>query len=875
MRLHDLRLGGILRRQNRWIDRAVIGAFASISLSLAAQTSAPATQTTTTTTTATPTTEQVATPAPSQARNENPVVLDPFVETESSNVGYGAGTTSATARVVQSYVDVPQTVNVITSEFLEDYSSQDVRQALEYVPNIDFGLNDNPYSMHLRAANVTSTYIDGVTIPGQYNSMPFDFFDRIEIVKGPSSIAFGLGQPGGLVNYVSKTPQGIDSTSASFGVGNDGNYLFRFDMQRVDKDHPKLSYRAVAFWDEGGYQYPNLYHNGAGGQVSVNYAMNPTTNIGLIVAYSSTTYPAQQYENSIFAQETLYQILQLLEVGNPVFTSQPGTKLSNGSIYGVSGPLPPAGSQGMVGIFGTGRLLGTNTNLNPPGYDGNTNEDLRAELLITKSLADGHIHLRNQLALDFDTNYVYEETPNAVYSIPGPNNTGWTPAELPGGNWVFDQAQAGPGAPLNPNMNQTFLTEQRTYNRDNASSRYDEIDALATYNFFTIDWQALVGADFYDTEQYGYGYLIPNTNAAGAQIAINMFQPNNTPLYLSPNGWVSTGDSSSHSWGDGFFAQVDALPFNGMFDLMAGWRIDYFDTETINYGSPTTVYHPGWVNTKGAPRFSITYKPFKWLSLYELYTKHADPTLSTNKYFISSGTEDNPPLSTEYPLTTLEFYQPGGYTVESGMKASLFDGKLYASLAVFHEIVTGDLSPLVIARATNPDGTNTQIAEQVITGFNAHGVEAEVFGQITPRFTFTANWGFTRGFYPGQLNNLAQETGKGNLFIPNYVDPPETISGHFKYDFGNLHGSGFYATFGTEFWSPYYIWQSTSFDWYYSTWQHQLDGGVGYRWKWGKYENSLFFEMNNIEDNQIVIGTVTPWTEEPLRTWFVTYKVKF
>ncbi len=420
-----------------------------------------------------------------------------------------------------------------------------------------------------------------------------------------------------------------------------------------------------------------------------------------------------------------------------------------------------------------------------------------------------------------------------------------------------------------------FVTEQRTYSRNNASSRYDEIDALADYEFFGVDFKALIGADFYDTESYGYGYLIPNNNADGASIGVPLYGPYNTPLYTPASGWTLTNQSSSHSWGDGFFAQVDVLPFHGMVDLMAGWRIDYFDTETIDYAGGAR-FNPGWVNTKGAPRFAITFKPLKWLSVYGMYSKHADPTLSTNKYFISSGTEDNPPLSTQYPLSELEFYQPGGYTVESGLKASFFGGKLYASLAVFHEIVTGDISPLVVALGTNPDGTNTQIAENTITGFNAHGVEAEVFGQITSRFTFTANWGFTRGRYPvGSWYSVQQETGVTNGSLPNWVDPPMTVSGHLKYDFGDLHGNGFYATFGTEFWSPYWIWESSAFYDYYDSWQHQLDAGLGYKWRWGKYKNSIFFNINNIQNSQIVIGTVTPWTEEALRTWFVTYKLQY
>src|SRR5208282_5032760 len=159
-----------------------------------------------------------------------------------TNVGYGASTTSSTSRYQQAYISLPQTVNVVTSEFLTDFNVQDVREAYESVPNIEFGLQNNPYADRIRGAIVDITYSDGVALPSQYSAMPMDFYDRIEIVKGPSSIAFGLGDPGGLVNYVSKMPQGIETTSLDVGVGANSNYLIRFDRQGVDRSNSKLSY---------------------------------------------------------------------------------------------------------------------------------------------------------------------------------------------------------------------------------------------------------------------------------------------------------------------------------------------------------------------------------------------------------------------------------------------------------------------------------------------------------------------------------------------------------------------------------------------------------------------------------------------------------
>lgn len=861
------------------LSRTLLSALGSMALTLTAMAQTPAentgqagSTTTTTTTTVTPTQDQVSNE--DTESNKNPIILNPLDVTATKDVGYGAATTASTSRVIQNYVDVPQTVNVVTAEFLQDYALQDVREALEYEPNMTFGLNNNSGSTRIRAAIVSNTYVDGVAIPYSYSAMPLDFFDRIEIVKGPSSAAFGLGEPGGLINYVTKTPQKVDATDFYVGGGEYGNFRTALDFQRVDPHNDKLSYRVVIFGEEGGYETPNIKHSGSGAQIAIRYDVDPTLRLDLISAYSTSNYPSEGIENSIWQQKTIYEAWQSTNLGSSIYAYLPGTQFSNGSIFGVSGTLPLPGTE--VGILGTGHLAPIDSNLNPSDWasGGISYNEYRETFIVNKTFADGHISVRNALTLDYTTQNGDDETPDEIVAIPGTANT--LPAAAAGNpsygvpNGFTDTgvgAEAGyQGVPGQPFFGVGFSL---THSEGNATTRDDELDFLGDWKLFDdqVEFQALAGGDLYDSENNYLSWQWPDIYpGSGLPYEVNVYNSNNPPVPLQTN-YSITGWGNSHTWGDGEYVQGDLKLLHGMLDLNAGWRIDFFNTENRNYqlGTYTST---GWVNTKGAPRYAITFKPKPWLSFYELYTVHKDPEQFTNKYFLASGTEWGPALQAQYPEGLLEGYEPGGVTIESGAKVSLFNGLLYASVAVFHDITQGQLNPIVAVNYINPDGTDTQIGVQQIQGTNVHGIEAEVFGQITRRTSFILNYGITRGYYPAFSNGT-----------PDLVDPSATLSGHFKVDLGDLRGNGFYVNFGGEAFSPYYIWQGTynsqDVSVYYNSWQYVIDGGVGFRWKMGKYRNSLYFNCDNITNQLVSIGTVTPWTVEPLRSWMLTYRVQF
>ncbi len=809
-------------------------------------------------------------------QNDQPVQLNRLDVTATKDAGYGAATTASTSRVVQNYVDVPQTVSVVTAQFIQDYAVQDVRQLLEYTPNVTFGLTDGPTSMRIRGASVTTTYTDGVA-SGTTTAMPMDFFDRVEVVKGPSSAAFGLGEPGGLINYVSKTPQRTDTTDFYVGYGLYDNFRTGIDLQRVDNHIDKLSYRIVAFGDDGNYEIPNENHKGYGAQFSVRYDVDPTFRIDLISAYSNTNYPSQQIPNTIWNNETIYAAWQTANLGGSTYAYLPGTKFANGSIFGVSGQLPPPGTE--VGQLGTGYLAAKDSNSNPSGFfdQGSTLEEYRETLILNKSFLDGHINVRNALALDFQTNTTYDESPDEIVAVPGLANT--FPAAA-AGNPAYGQpagfTDSGYGTSVGyqgiPGQPFFGVGYSLTYGSGHTSSRNDELDVLGDWKLPAgMELQGLFGGDIYDNSSDGIGWQWPDvvSNAPGALPFENNVYGSNNKAPPIPNSYTLTGHSSNEQWGDGVYVQGDLKLFNGVLDLNAGWRIDYFQTQTRDYLND--VYSKSaWLNTGGAPRYSITIKPLPWLSFYELYSVHDDPAQVTSKYFLASGTEWGSYLQGLYPRGTLETYQPGGVTIESGAKVNFWGGKAYASVAVFHDITQGQLNSIPVINYINPDGTDTQIGVQEIQGTNVHGIEAELFGQFTPRFSGILNYGFTKGTYPIFSNGA-----------PDLIDPSPQISGHFKYDFGDMQGNGFYVNFGGVTFAPYLLYQLANpsgagvYRVYYTTWQYSVDGSIGYRWHTGRYKHSIEVESTNITNQEISDGTETPWTTEPMRAGFVTYRIDY
>ncbi|MEO6003379.1 MAG: TonB-dependent receptor [Opitutus sp.] len=135
-------------------------------------------------------------PAPDEV-----VELSPFAVTAAVTRGYIASESITGSRVATAIKDLPFTVNVITSEFMDDFDFFDVSSDMAYTSSLS-GL-DTQGNYNLRGYGATFQLRNGFYRLGLIDRVNVD---RIEIIKGPNAAIYGQTSPAGMVNVITKQP---------------------------------------------------------------------------------------------------------------------------------------------------------------------------------------------------------------------------------------------------------------------------------------------------------------------------------------------------------------------------------------------------------------------------------------------------------------------------------------------------------------------------------------------------------------------------------------------------------------------------------------------------------------------------------------------
>ncbi len=154
-----------------------------------------------------------ARPRPVAVAAPRGTVASPIIGDGAGIQGYGPPTQAGVSRYTVPLRNVPQTVNVVTQQLMQDQRTTSVTEALRNVPGITFTAGEGGVQgdqINIRGYTARNDiYRDGIRDPGWYARDAFSF-DRVEVYKGPSSFAFGRGSTGGVINIVSKLPQARD-----------------------------------------------------------------------------------------------------------------------------------------------------------------------------------------------------------------------------------------------------------------------------------------------------------------------------------------------------------------------------------------------------------------------------------------------------------------------------------------------------------------------------------------------------------------------------------------------------------------------------------------------------------------------------------------
>jgi iron complex outermembrane receptor protein len=173
--------------------------------------------------------------------------------TVTANEGFVAHDTQTATKTKTPLIETPQSISVITLDELTQRNVQSVTEALSYTPGV-----------HAEAYGSDSRY-DWITIRG-FNAGTFGMFrdglrwqsgqisgrtepyglEELDVLKGPASVLYGQGEPGGIINMVSKRPLSTPLHQLELDGGSYTRRQVKMDMSGPLDTHARLLYRVTS-----------------------------------------------------------------------------------------------------------------------------------------------------------------------------------------------------------------------------------------------------------------------------------------------------------------------------------------------------------------------------------------------------------------------------------------------------------------------------------------------------------------------------------------------------------------------------------------------------------------------------------------------------
>ena len=172
-------------------------------------------------------------------------------ETATSHVhGYVATRSGTGTKTDTPLRETPQSISVVTADRVTDQGATNVQESLRYVPGVfadAYGADSRGDYPRIRGQD-PNIYLDGTRMVNTFNfnewrPEPYTL-ERIEVLRGPSSVLYGDTSTAGLLNLISKRPQAESANEIGVQYGSfnrkqvqldstgkltkDGEWLYRF-----------------------------------------------------------------------------------------------------------------------------------------------------------------------------------------------------------------------------------------------------------------------------------------------------------------------------------------------------------------------------------------------------------------------------------------------------------------------------------------------------------------------------------------------------------------------------------------------------------------------------------------------------------------------
>ncbi len=201
----------------------------------------------------------------------------------SSNPGkYVTDYPSISLRLKTPLLEVPQNIQVITKQTLQDQQIFDMREGV--IRNVSGATRSEHWETYARIVmrgSRISAFRNGMNVQETWGPLTEDMsmVERIEFVKGPAGFMLASGEPSGFYNVVTKKPTGITKSEVGMTVGSYGTYRTTLDFDGLLSKDGKIQYRLNLMGQMKGSQRQFEFNDRVSVAPVIKFQFTPNTSL--------------------------------------------------------------------------------------------------------------------------------------------------------------------------------------------------------------------------------------------------------------------------------------------------------------------------------------------------------------------------------------------------------------------------------------------------------------------------------------------------------------------------------------------------------------------------------------------------------------------
>ncbi|MCO5734225.1 TonB-dependent siderophore receptor [Rhizobium sp. SSA_523] len=163
--------------------------------------------------------------------------------------GFVAENSVSATKTGRAILETPQSISVITQDQIRQRDAQSLGEALNYTAGVvgqPFGADPRFDSPNIRGFDGRQAqFLNGLRMMRTSGAPAVDVYglERVDVILGPSSVMYGQGNPGGLINMISKRPRFESFGEVGVGAGSFDNYQTFFDFGGPVSEGGNVAYR--------------------------------------------------------------------------------------------------------------------------------------------------------------------------------------------------------------------------------------------------------------------------------------------------------------------------------------------------------------------------------------------------------------------------------------------------------------------------------------------------------------------------------------------------------------------------------------------------------------------------------------------------------